>query len=518
LALQCSCFILRKYLIEVKDKQYHAAELLLANKELLFQNEDKENRAAELIIANEELYFQNQEKEDRAAELIVANRELLYQNEEKENRAAELIIANEELSYQNQEKENRAAELIIANKELSYQNEEKEKRAAELVLANKELSIQNTEIKLLEEQREFDSNNLSALINNTPDLMWSIDRDFNLITSNVRFHEMVKLMSGKDIKKGDTILSNQFPPEQLERFKQFYERTFAGETFREQEYSPPPFEFWTDTSYAPIYNGGEIIGTVCHSRDVTETRLAELDRLSMVNDLMLRNKDLEQFAYIISHNLRAPVANIIGASDALNDKDLSKADREILSKGIGVSVMRLDGVVQDLNRILQVKSQVNEHKEIVIFSELVEDIKISIKNMIDKYNVTVKYDFSAIDEFITLKPYLYSIFYNLINNSVKYCKQDLPCIIEIKSRQEANNLQLFFIDNGTGIDLEKKGGEVFGLYKKFHESGEGKGVGLYMVKTQVEALGGRISIQSEKDMGTEFKIEFNLSSAPEIST
>lgn len=114
-------------------------ELVIANKELAFQNEEKEKRAAELIIANKELAFQNVEKEKRAAELIIANEELAFQNQEKEDRAAELIIANKELAFQNEEKEKRAAELSIANKELAFQNEEKEKRAAELIIANKEL-------------------------------------------------------------------------------------------------------------------------------------------------------------------------------------------------------------------------------------------------------------------------------------------------------------------------------------------------------------------------------------------
>ncbi|MCF6132227.1 sensor histidine kinase [Flavobacterium wongokense] len=121
------------------------AELLIANKELAFQNEEKEKRAAELLIANEELAFQNQEKEKRAAELVIANKELVFQNTEKEKRAAELIIANKELIFQNAEKEKRAAELVIANKELAFQNTEKEKRAAELVIANMELAFQNVE-------------------------------------------------------------------------------------------------------------------------------------------------------------------------------------------------------------------------------------------------------------------------------------------------------------------------------------------------------------------------------------
>jgi len=127
------------------DKIKKSNELIIANKELAFQNEEKEKRAAELIIANKELAFQNEEKEKRAAELIIANKELAFQNDEKEKRAAELIIANKELVFQNDEKEKRAAELIIVNKELAFQNSEKEKLAAKLKIANKELVFQNDE-------------------------------------------------------------------------------------------------------------------------------------------------------------------------------------------------------------------------------------------------------------------------------------------------------------------------------------------------------------------------------------
>src|SRR3972149_10504953 len=95
-------------------------------------------QAAELILANQELAFQNEEKEKRAGALVLANQELAFQNEEKEKRAAELVLANQELAFQNEEKEKRAAELVLANQELTFQNEEKEKRAAELVLANQE--------------------------------------------------------------------------------------------------------------------------------------------------------------------------------------------------------------------------------------------------------------------------------------------------------------------------------------------------------------------------------------------
>ena len=241
-----------------------------------------------------------------------------------------------------------------------------------------------------------------------------------------------------------------------------------------------------------------------------ELALANEERTRMVSDLMLRNMDLEQFAYIISHNLRAPVVNIIGASSVLNDPGLSLDDKEMLISGINISVMRLDDVVKDLNHILQVKGDINETKEIVHFSTLVDEIKFSIQNLIDKYNIEIKYDFSAIDGFLTLRGYLYSIFYNLISNSIKYRRKEIHSIIEVKSSIVNNKLELTFSDNGMGINLKKSGNSIFGLYKQFHNTAEGKGLGLFMVKTQVEALGGKISVQSLEDVGTEFKIEFRL--------
>ena len=125
-----------------EEKRKRAAELVVANKELAFQKEEKRKRAAELVVANKELAFQQEEKRKRAAELVVANKELAFQEEEKRKRAAELVVANKELAFQEAEKRKRAAELVVANKELAFQEEEKRKRAAELVLADKELAFQ----------------------------------------------------------------------------------------------------------------------------------------------------------------------------------------------------------------------------------------------------------------------------------------------------------------------------------------------------------------------------------------
>lgn len=276
------------------------------------------------------------------------------------------------------------------------------------------------------------------------------------------------------------------------------------------------FEYPCDSPIEPRWFSMRVIKfdsdepmVVLSHQNISERKFAELERIKITGDLIQRNYDLVQFAYIVSHNLRAPVANIIGASSALNNFSLNAEEKEVLSQGIYDSVTRLDEVIKDLSNVLQIKSKLKETEEKVSFSELIEDITISIKNLIDAEQMQIQYDFTEIDGFSTIKSYLYSIFYNLITNSIKYRQQQIAGMIIIKSYLIGNKIILTFTDNGMGIDLIKRRDQVFGLYKRFHSHIEGKGTGLFMVKTQVETLGGSISIESTVNKGTEFKIEFN---------
>ncbi len=183
--------------------------------------------------------------------------------------------------------------------------------------------------------------------------------------------------------------------------------------------------------------------------------------------------------------------------------------KEECLKGLLSNVQKLDQVIIDLNNILRLKKDFSENKETINLDQLVAGIKSSIQHLLQTELVQIHTDFSAFPDIVTLKSYLHSIFYNLISNSIKYRRPDLLPLIQIKSELIGNKIVINFKDNGLGIDLTKKKDEVFGLYKRFHLHVEGKGIGLFMVKTQVEALGGKIYISSEKNIGTEFKIQFN---------
>ncbi len=243
-------------------------------------------------------------------------------------------------------------------------------------------------------------------------------------------------------------------------------------------------------------------------RDLTEEKKAEDERQKMIIDIMQRNKDLEQFSYIISHNLRSPVANIIGLTEELKDNTHSDETMVILREAISSDVKRLEEVIADLNDIVQTKRDIIERREEVVLSDLVENIALSINHLIENQGVHIKTNFAAIDKIITIRTYMQSIFYNLISNSIKYRRDNSELIIDIATHINGDKLSIIFKDNGIGIDLARNSAHIFGLYKRFHHNTEGKGIGLYMVKTQVETMGGRISVSSKINVGTQFTIEF----------
>ena len=357
---------------------------------------------------------------------------------------------------------------------------------------------------------EIEIEDYATLIDNMHDLAWSIDREYRLIASNRTFDEMFRTTYGHHIHRGNSVLAMGFGAPQLKRYKRFFDRALGGETFMELEHTETPVTFWGEISFYPIKEGGIVVGVACYSHDITLKKKAEAQHTRMTADILQRNKDLEQFSYIVSHNLRSLVANIIGLTEVMRLPNATGQRDEDLMSYLSASVLKLDTVIKDLNYILQIDHGQSNKKELAAFSAILADIEFSIDGIMKDEKVKIVSDFSAIDEMHTVKSYLYSIFYNLVTNSIKYRRVDLCPTIRIKSFKRDNNICMSFKDNGMGIDLAKRGDQVFGLYKRFHDHVDGKGLGLYMVKKQVESLGGKITIVSEVNKGTEFMIEFEI--------
>jgi signal transduction histidine kinase len=394
----------KELVFQHKEKEKRAKELLIANKELVFQNKEKEKRAAELVIANEELVFENEEKEKRAAELVIANKELVFQNGEKEKRAAELVIANEELIFQNEEKEKRAAELVIANKELVFQNGEKEKRAAELVIANEELIFQNNE----KEKRAKE-----------------------LITANSELKQ-----AEENIRKLNDELENKV----IERTAQ----------------------------------------------------------------LEFANKELESFSYSVSHDLRAPIRAINGYTRILVDDYEEKFDTEgkDVLKAIIHNSKIMGRLIDDLLAFSKLGRKQISVLEInvdglvqLIREELIFDEGENIPNFTINLLPPVKGDQSLLKQ----------VWINLISNAIKYSKNKAVTNIEIGAFEKGNEITYYVKDGGAGFDMQYYD-KLFGVFQRLHSQKEfeGTGIGLAIVQKIINRHNGTVWAESVVNEGTTF--------------
>ena len=366
-------------------------------------------------------------------------------------------------------------------------------------------------IRDITERKKIEEQNLRLLqaVEQSPTsiIITNIDGDIEYV--NPKFSEITGYSFEEAKGKNPRILKSGALTQDV--YKNLWETIASGSEWRGEFHNKKKNGelYWELSSISPVKNSsGKITHFIAIKEDITEAKLIQESLKKMTAELIQQNKYLEQFAYIISHNLRSPVANIIGIANTLRETNLTEEEKDVMMEGLSFSVKKLDEVIIDLNNILQIKRGVNEVKEKVFFSELVEDIKNSISNIIRDEHVNIKSDFSEAGEMFTLKSYLRSIFYNLISNSIKYKQPGVSPFIEIKSRMKEGKIELIFKDNGLGIDLQENGEQVFGMYKRFHENIEGKGLGLFMTKMQVESLNGKINLNSEVNKGTEFIIEF----------
>jgi signal transduction histidine kinase len=233
----------------------------------------------------------------------------------------------------------------------------------------------------------------------------------------------------------------------------------------------------------------------------------EIEIKKRTAELVEYNQQLEQFAFMSSHNLRAPIARILGLSNVLEiTKD--EHDEIMIRKSLIVSARELDRVVKDLTTILEIRKS---NTSILVDIDLREELNLILINLekeIAETKTTILSDFTEAYLIRTIRPYLDSILINLISNAIKYRHENRTPEIQIKTELVDEYFCLTIKDNGLGIDLAKHKDKLFTLYSRFHHHVEGKGLGLYLVKIQAESLGGKVEVASDLNSGTTFTIYF----------
>lgn len=236
--------------------------------------------------------------------------------------------------------------------------------------------------------------------------------------------------------------------------------------------------------------------------------------VTLNHQLAEQTSQLQEFAYISSHNLRSPAGNIRSLID-FYQKQPSDVNLDLFIDKLDIVSTDLLETIGDLSEVVKIKNEKVKQEQMVDLETLVDKTKSTLSEELDKTDATIKTDFTQISQIMASKTYLESIFLNLISNAIKYRRDNENPIIEIKTSISNESITLTFADNGLGIDLQKFGSKVFGLRKTFHRHKDSRGVGLFLTKAQVEAMGGRIFVDSVVEKGSTFTIELPLSKVVE---
>ncbi len=244
-----------------------------------------------------------------------------------------------------------------------------------------------------------------------------------------------------------------------------------------------------------VIENGCLIRTWGVQTDITDRKKTE-------KELVETNQELDTFFYKASHDLKGPLASVMGIvnlarlenSDPLNEKYFTM---------IETSVKRLDRTLLDLIELARTRKGTSKLSQINIMS-MVQDILHSLRHLPDFGSINFEVKIDHLLELKADKVLVLSVFQNLIHNAINYCNQDSPHV-KIKVEKQEIGIQLQIIDNGQGIQ-EGIRDRVFEMFYRGHPDSTGSGLGLFIVKNALEKMKGNISFESEVGKGTTFTI------------
>ncbi|PKV75142.1 sensor histidine kinase [Pontibacter ramchanderi] len=301
---------------------------------------------------------------------------------------------------------------------------------------------------------------------------------------------------------------NGAPDQELEAAKT--QEYFVGEGWRRKKDGA---HFWANVTLTPIYNDrNELIGLTKVTRDLSDRRQAEESLRKKHDELEATNRDLDNFIYTASHDLKAPILNIDGLLQRLDTylEQKGMADEELseLIQHIQTSVNRFKSTIEDLTTIsrLQRSIETERNAEHVLVEPVFEDIMADVNFLFAAFEFPceVQHNFEVKSLRFSRKNFR-SILYNLVSNAIKYRSQDCDCRIMVSTHREGDWVVLSVKDNGLGISPENQK-NLFTMFKRFHDHVDGSGIGLYIIKRIIDNAQGKIEVKTKAGEGSEFKV------------
>ena len=292
---------------------------------------------------------------------------------------------------------------------------------------------------------------------------------------------------------------------QIERSLQFPNTPISGVTLRAKNKKGD--WRWTEAIITNLLKDPAVKGFVGNFRDVSEKKEAEINLSKSFEMVMEQNRRLLNFSYIVSHNLRSHSSNIQAILSLYNTTQLEDEKQnyvELLSK-VGAA---LNETLDDLNEVVSINTRIDLNVEQLNINRFLDKVFELLQVQIKEKNANIIREVPD-DMIVQFNPsYLESVLLNFITNALRYSEKERALKIWISGVKKKGSWILVIKDNGIGIDLERHGDKMFGLYKTFTQIPNSRGIGLFITRNQIEAMGGRVEVESEVGVGTEFKINF----------
>ncbi len=366
-----------------------------------------------------------------------------------------------------------------------------------------------TEKKLQFEEVERLRKQVESILNSVPNLIFIKDEFGRYVLANEAAKRYFDPINGDIIGKTDVDLG--VPQHRAEKYIETEAEVIAS---KKQAFYPEEktirkdgVECWHQTTKLPftLANGRPAVLSV--TTDVSKRIQYEVDLIESLNVISKQNERLSNYAHIVSHNLRNHAGGISMLVSLIQIAESDEEKNESIDMLEGASE-RLNETIADLNEIIDNQSKVETDLKNLDFQHVLNGVKEVLATEIKSKNVNLIEDIES-GLFIKYSPaYLDSILLNLCSNAIKYHHPDRTPEIYIKAWRVNDKVNLLIRDNGQGIDLNKHGKNIFGMYKTFHDNHNAKGIGLYITKNQVESLGGSIKVESEPGAGSTFTVDF----------
>jgi len=344
--------------------------------------------------------------------------------------------------------------------------------------------------------------------------------DWNAKTNEVFYSDTTKQLIGyknSDIKNSDIQWDKRVHPEDKESYFKDYYAHLNGDL---EHYKNEHRVRCKDGTYKWILDRGKvvtrdqnnkplrIIGTVA---DITKRKKNE-ELLSANLELITnQNKRLHNFTHIVSHNLKTHIGNFKNILEFYEDAN-SEQEKEELFSHLKTISGALTNTIIDLNDIISIKSKSNieQINESINIHTCANKIIKSLELESQQKNISIHNAIRETDHIKTNVSYFESIIHNLISNGIKYSHPEHKSKIILQTIHTSTEIKILISDNGIGIDIEKNKNQLFEMYQTFHgtDREDSRGIGLYITKTQVEALDGRIELSSKLNEGSTFTIIF----------